>query len=67
MRLLMLKLTTAAVMYNDVSNTLDAEEMVSGYGPASYAGELGLMSHLNNRLAMLSSLPPYGESQRRVA
>lgn len=67
MRLLMLKLTTAAVMYNDVSNTLDAEEMVSSYGPASYAGELGLMSHLNNRLAMLSSLPPYGESQRRVA
>ena len=58
------KLTTTAVMYNDMSNTLDAEEMVSGYGPASYAGELGLMSHLNNRLAMLSSLTPYGESQR---
>jgi hypothetical protein len=58
-----LKLThvTTAVMFNDLRNAMDSEEMVSRYGPANWAPELMTLGALNNRLAALSTIPPYGK------
>lgn len=48
-------------MYNDLRNSMDSYDMVSKHGPASWAPELMSLGALNNGLAALSTIPPYGK------
>lgn len=51
-------------MYNDLRNAMDSNEMVSKFGPANWGPELMTLGMLNNNLAALSTIPPYGELQQ---
>lgn len=42
--------TMRQLMYNDLANTIDSEEMVSRYGPTAWGRELFTLGMLNNRL-----------------
>lgn len=55
--------TMRQLMYNDLANTIDSEEMVSRYGPTAWGRELFTLGMLNNRLGALSAVPPYMPQQ----
>lgn len=48
-----------SVVYNDVANAMQSEDMLTRHGPASYGRELFTLGAMNGRIGALSSVPGY--------